>query len=127
MLLTMDFDYTEEPWRTEAYHLIRELVGMSVMSLEGEDRKSWGSLVQAALQPVAELNDDGQRSRLLAHTVYEAVGLIDEILLEAATAQVQSAASESGTVATDPLSLAPEILLRRRQLWRTLMAREQLD
>ena len=123
----MDFDYTEEPWRTEAYHLIRELVGVSVMSLEGEDRESWGSLVQTALRPIAELQDESQRARLLAHTVYEAVGLIDEILLEAATAQLQSAAGESGSVATDPLSLAPEIMQRRRELWRTLMAREQLD
>ena len=75
-----------------------------------------------------DLEDEGERARLLAHTVYEAVGLIDEILLEAATAQVRASEAEGGnSVATDPLSLAPEILQRRRQLWQALMEREQLD
>lgn len=123
----MNFDYTEEPWRTRAYHLIRELVGASVMSLEGDDRESWGELMQMVARPVTELNDERDRSRLLAHTVYEAVGLIDEILLEAASAQARASADSEGAVLTDPLSLAPEILERRRLLWQMLMEREQLD
>ena len=123
----MEFDYTEEPWRTQAYHLIRELVGASVMSLEGEDRESWNALDQFE-EVFTLVDDEGERARLLAHTVYEAVGLIDEILLEAATAQVRSSEHDAGTsVATDPFSLAPEILQRRRQLWQTLMEREPLD
>ena len=123
----MNFDYAEEPWRTQAHHLIRELVGASVMSLDRENRESWGELVQMVARPITELQDERDRSRLLAHTVYEAVGLIDEILLEAASAQARVSANEEGAVLTDPLSLAPEILERRRLLWQTLMEREQLD
>ena len=123
----MDFDYTEEPWRTQAYHLIRELVGVSVMSFESEGRESWAELIQMVARPVTDLRDERDRSRLLAHTVYEAIGLIDEILLEAAGAQARLSADDEGAVLTDPLSLAPEVLERRRQMWQRLMEREQLD
>lgn len=34
--------------------------------------------------------------------------------------------ADEGAVLTDPLSLAPDILERRRELWRTLIEREQL-